>query len=791
MGIISRLFHRSDGLADNKFNLFFMDMAENIHIHYRDLRIELSVPEFVEFADLCQVYLPQVRKEIEAGYRDGVHPNTNQVNTWKAFSNKTPLQHAIAYNPNRISLEENLDGYHIHIRNYKILLDKDSFMNFARAAKEILDATARPVDLTETLNLIAVNELEHQIDSTGRDGDRDYAVVTVAKPYLRKTQQLLEGLKYRKSEPTPDAVVYEKDTARVLLRTGPVSNLPIPGAVGSGMVPFADFIRSNGEQLTPRVLNLLKLQILDFFCYARKKDLAAVVELDYRKLIYDTASGKVIFPTRSRPAPTDIDREYKRLATFFAEKRLFFVKPAKVPYAESESERLQSAFQDFLDKRLATLPCVAKVYLLNPGTKKRAGRYEVPFVHSEWVKLGSDFDLLIEIDERHPLPAEWEFKFFWKLAGSDYYHLGDVDFPIPSPHIEAFPNIDFHHHLVESYLFFPSRSDKVAKDAYLKKFNASLLYRKNETVRDFVAERYKINPKSAEKISAAGFNEVFKISTAKGDYAAKIMIGQDFTTAVKGQSGRHLEYEADLLQMLAKRELPVLAPLAGRDGRLVQPFDDRHCLLFPFVRSDREGVSSAVNAEAAARTLATVHAKQSAPDAPIDTYRFEEAADYELEQFASLFRKFASDDRRRAEMESLIDDIKKASGRILETKELPRVHAHGDVCPRNFFYVDGKAILYDFQMAHYGPRIGDLAEGALEFAWHGNILDERAIDAFVAAYESENRLNDTERALLPTMLFLQAAFKLALFFRLEVVYGYKVAIERVTGYLNYALTHRP
>ena len=52
MGVITRLYHRSEGLTDNRYNVFFMDMGENIHIHYHDIRIELSSDEFLEFAEL-------------------------------------------------------------------------------------------------------------------------------------------------------------------------------------------------------------------------------------------------------------------------------------------------------------------------------------------------------------------------------------------------------------------------------------------------------------------------------------------------------------------------------------------------------------------------------------------------------------------------------------------------------------------------------------------------------------------------------------------------------------------
>jgi Ser/Thr protein kinase RdoA (MazF antagonist) len=117
---------------------------------------------------------------------------------------------------------------------------------------------------------------------------------------------------------------------------------------------------------------------------------------------------------------------------------------------------------------------------------------------------------------------------------------------------------------------------------------------------------------------------------------------------------------------------------------------------------------------------------------------------------------------------------------------LPWLHSHGDVCPRNFFHVEGNAILFDFQAAHFGPRIEDLAEGALEFAFTGTELDEKLINSFIEAYRAINPLSADENKLLPTMLFLQSAFKLARAFRVEVLFGYKVDKRRVSAFLNFA-----
>lgn len=795
MGVITRLYHRSEGLADNRYNVFFLDMGENIHIHYRDLRIELSADEFTEFADLIETYLPQIRAELAGGYRDGVRPNTNQTSTLTTISSKRPLKYAIKYNPNRISIEENLDGYHIHLRNYKLLLDKPSFFNFVRAAKDVVDKRDAIVDLDETLSLIAINDLEHQVGERSIEEGREQVMVTVEKPYFKKTQQLLEGLKYASVDQTGDAVVYEKGRDRIYLRIGQLPRSAQLATVTSSLVPFADYVRKNATRFTPEEFNLLQLQYLDKYLYVRKNQLGHLVELDHRRLIYDTASGSLIFPTRTGDAAADPAAEHERLAVFLREQGLSFVKPGKIPYSEAEDGRLQAVFDAYVKGYLAKQPCVAKVYLLNAASKKRRGRYQVPFVHFDWAKLGSDFDLYIEVDERYPVPGEWDYKFFWSACSADYYHLGDVDFPITSEYIARFPNIPFRHHLVEAYLFFPAKGNRATKDEYLKKFNAALLYQKgddrpkvetDELLRDFLPRAYAIDVRDVNRMDVPSFNEMFGVRTGGAEFVAKIMKRGDFTPAAPGHSGHHLDYEARLLGALAGKGAPVVAPVPGRDGSLLQVFDNRYCMLFPFMVSDPEDEQPDRMVGAAARALARVHGAAAAIDVATDWYRFREALDYWIEQYVALHAKFGESDGHAAEYAALIPGLKAAGARLMEAGDLTWLHVHGDVCPRNFFYFAGEAHLFDFQVAHHGPRLEDVAEGALEFALRGDTIDPAQVRQFIAAYESQAALGAAERAALPTMLFLQAAFKLARAFRVQTLFGYKVDKRRPAAFLAYA-----
>lgn len=781
----------------NRFNTFFMDMGENIHVHYRDLRIEFSVDEFMEFAELCETYIPQVKKEIAAGFRDGVNPNTNQSDTLKTFFNKKPLKQTIVYNPTRISLEENTDGFHVHLRNYKILLDKQSFLNFARAAKDVLDVRERPVDLQETLNLIEVNELRHRVEDVKQEDGKDVAAVTVEEPYYRKLLQLFDGLGYKKPDPAKE--IYEIAGARISVVVAPAAQKVIPKeAVSSSIVRLVDYLVENAKRFNSREINLLKLQVFDFYEYARKNSAAEVVDLNHQNLLYDMSSNKVIFPSKSERSSTDIDREWSSFDRFLNKHGIGFVKPRKIPYNEDQLARLDAAFRHYVREHVTRHPCVRKVYLLNPIQWKKSGsqtgRYEVPFLHIGWAKLGSDFDILIEVDERYPVPEAWSNKFFWKVCGCDYYHLGEVDFPIDNPYSADFPNIPFQHHLVEAYLFFASRMDAAVKDKYLSGFpSREVLYEKKNLeaqLPEFLEEHYGVSVDSLTPIKGIGFNEVFHAKSTDGDYIVKVMKGAEFTPPADGHRGTHLRYEAALLAALSDANAPAIIPRPGRDQKLYQPLGDYNCMLLDFVHADKVGELSLKHVRAAARTLARVNRALPPGIATIDAYRFAESLSFWLEDFASLPEKFAADESMRRQFESLVPAIVSAREKIEAAEELTWIHCHGDVTPRNMLFVKGRGLLYDFQAAHYGPRIADVAEGALEFAFRDKSarIDTGALEAFVAAYEKEYPLSTEERAVLPTMMFLHAAIKLGRLMRMQVVFGNKVNMNYVRAFLDFALS---
>jgi len=85
MGVIKKMFYRGNILGKQRHQHFFLDMEENIHIHYRDLRIELSRGEFEDVCDAFRNsrrnYKPSSMKKIT---RTAKLPNANQddVRIW-------------------------------------------------------------------------------------------------------------------------------------------------------------------------------------------------------------------------------------------------------------------------------------------------------------------------------------------------------------------------------------------------------------------------------------------------------------------------------------------------------------------------------------------------------------------------------------------------------------------------------------------------------------------------------------------------------------------------------------
>jgi len=118
---------------------FFIDIAENIHIHYRDLRMEFSRDEYFDFMRQMNELHDGVQewKDTNPDWTES-DPETFNNKTVEWIKNKTPYDMPLKphsdYWDSRISIEKNVNGvYHVHWRNYRFEMIEDGFKEWVKA----------------------------------------------------------------------------------------------------------------------------------------------------------------------------------------------------------------------------------------------------------------------------------------------------------------------------------------------------------------------------------------------------------------------------------------------------------------------------------------------------------------------------------------------------------------------------------------------------------------------------------------------------------------------------------
>jgi len=106
-----------------------VDLCENIHLHYRDLRLEFSVHEWMDFVDLITKADEHVRYQVTYGYEEGNHDLIGQY--------ELQVEEQSDYFPGRIQLELQKNGtYHIHYNDLRIEMDEKLFQLFCEMFEE-------------------------------------------------------------------------------------------------------------------------------------------------------------------------------------------------------------------------------------------------------------------------------------------------------------------------------------------------------------------------------------------------------------------------------------------------------------------------------------------------------------------------------------------------------------------------------------------------------------------------------------------------------------------------------
>jgi hypothetical protein len=127
----------------------FVDLSENVHIHHREIRLMFGVEEFFEFTDIMRFSAKEVKRYLKK------HPDYKEQEVFDGLMvaggvkqqttplKKSPKPHQSKYFPNRLQIElqeeKVIDSIHIHYRDYRLVMNIETFKEFANGMKNALD----------------------------------------------------------------------------------------------------------------------------------------------------------------------------------------------------------------------------------------------------------------------------------------------------------------------------------------------------------------------------------------------------------------------------------------------------------------------------------------------------------------------------------------------------------------------------------------------------------------------------------------------------------------------------
>ena len=129
----------------------FIDLAENIHIHYREYRNVFSLDEYFEYADIIAKSTEDVRSYLAQNpeYKESTYPDLLQIaggrQRVKQFLKNSPAPNKSKYYNNDFAIElqdeKEVDEIHFHYRDFRIAMNRETFRvvacKFAEAYNEL------------------------------------------------------------------------------------------------------------------------------------------------------------------------------------------------------------------------------------------------------------------------------------------------------------------------------------------------------------------------------------------------------------------------------------------------------------------------------------------------------------------------------------------------------------------------------------------------------------------------------------------------------------------------------
>ena len=767
MGVIKKMLYRGKVLGKQRHCHFFLDMEENIHIHYRDLRIELSRGEFEDICDAFRKQSQELQTVInEKNYQDGRLPNANRddVRIWT----ESLLKHDVKYHPQRFSLEECTDGFHFHYRNYKLLLDEAEFRQIAKLFKNLDVDSPYAASYDEVLELLEANDVDFVLDAGNVPGE--VLAIAVAAYHFPKIREIFKQIGF-----ALDAQKYEHRyqgsmltvVAKVSSQLSALDYRRIRGY--SETERLVDFLSRNAASLDPDVLNRIKCQVLDLY-FSLSSGQKLNVEIDQKLWLYSPANRQVIFPysVSVQGGKSEAATLYKTWGDFLVSLNLWFVKPTKRNFPSAEQALLQQQIADTLRSEVASFAAVDRIYLMGSALRAEMGRYLAPFVNGAQVKLGSDVDILVELGPAREadIPAHWNLiKQNEPSNQCAIYHVKQI--PIAGgidEWSESYPHLPLIQHLIDAYVFFPSRGHQQEKDAFLSKFDAELFYDRTrdgafnrqgeeENIARRIAGLHGFPQVVVEKMNVAVMNVatenvLYKVFAGGHDYILKLFkVSGNYK---RGRIAEHTAYEEKLVIQLKERGVATagVIPVAQEGDATIEGCP---ALLFERIYGVSQ-LKPEYPLDKVCAALARIHQVQI--DHPLDLVK-----DFSFEDICAiwlpLFHVYLNDPKHDAEiagalsrMAPLAEHCGSAEYRSALYASGPNVHNHGDVAPKNVIVNQhDETVFFDFNNAYFGPRMADVLDGAFEFSLaeqYIHLADFSRFDAFISQYAANKPLAEKE-----------------------------------------------
>ena len=217
--------------------------------------------------------------------------------------------------------------------------------------------------------------------------------------------------------------------------------------------------------------------------------------------------------------------------------------------------------------------------------------------------------------------------------------------------------------------------------------------------------------------------------------------------------------EAELLAHLAAAGVPTPTPAVGRDGQRTRMLAGKPAALFPWVDGEMVCTRAVTrsHAHAVGVALATVHRAGRPPGTALGPGRFHPEA-----LVARSARIGASSDPEARPMEApLAAAVRQAGERRAARRDKPVGLVHGDQFRDNVLWERGSiAALLDFESAHEGPFVFDLAVTILSWSYR-DAFELSVARGISQGYREVRELEDVEReAFLDEALFACDRFTL-------------------------------